>query len=293
MQCKTVLKELDRFRTREIPEKLEESVAEHVKCCAECASELAGLRVLAATLAGLDRPAPRDLARRVLEQAMDKYGMVETALGKVWVGFNARGISMVYAGTGGADGFVQSYLGRRFRVAQPSAVPARYAGLVRRAAEGNAPQRLPLDLEGLTPFEQKVLFLLRQIPRGEVRPYFWLAREAGNPRAVRAVGTALARNPVPFLLPCHRVVPASGGVGNYAFGSPMKRALLEREGVPVEELDDLARGGVHYLGCRSTGIYCFPTCRDARRMKPENRMPFRNTAQAADLGYRPCRHCRP
>jgi O-6-methylguanine DNA methyltransferase len=150
-----------------------------------------------------------------------------------------------------------------------------------------------LDLDGLTPFEQKSLLLLLQIPRGEVRPYSWLAREIGNPKAARAIGTAMARNPVPLLLPCHRVVPAEGGVGNYAFGSAMKRALLKQEGVPVNELDSLARSGVRYLGCKSTGIYCFPTCRDARRMKPENRMPFSDSGQALESGYRPCQHCRP
>ncbi len=165
--------------------------------------------------------------------------------------------------------------------------------MVRQAAGGIPPRHLSLDLEGLTPFEQKALILLRQIPRGEVRPYFWLAREAGKPKAVRAIGTVMARNPVPLLLPCHRVVPAQGGIGNYAFGSDMKRTLLTREGVPVEELEHLARSGVQYLGCKSTGIYCFPTCRDARRMKPENRLLFRNASQAVESGYRPCRHCRP
>ena len=200
---------------------------------------------------------------------------------------------MVYPGAEGADGFVQGYLSRRFRTAQPGIVPASYAGLVREAAAGNPPRRLPLDLDGLTDFEQKTLLLLRTIPRGEVRPYSWLAREAGNPKAVRAVGTTMARNPLPFLLPCHRVVPSEGGVGNYAFGSKMKRRLLEREGVPVKELDTLARSGVRYLGCKSTGIYCFPTCRDARRTSPENRLFFNSANQAAESGYRPCKHCRP
>ncbi len=224
---------------------------------------------------------------------MDKYGRVDTELGVVWVAFNSRGITMVYPGAGSAERFAQVYLSRRSREALPSAVPAHYATLIRDAGEGKAPRRLPLDLDGLTPFEQKALLLLQSIPRGEVRPYFWLAREAGSPKAVRAIGTVMARNPVPLLLPCHRVVPAHGGVGNYAFGSDMKRNLLEREGVPVEELEGFARMGVQYLGCRSTGIYCFPTCRDARRMKPENRLFFRSADQAAGSGYRPCRHCRP
>lgn len=293
MRCETVLKQLDRYRTGELSHKLEQSLGGHLKDCAECSSELAALRRLAAGMARLGSPAPANLIQGVMEQTMDKYGTVETKLGRVWVGFNTRGITMVYPGAHGAKGFERAYLNRRFRVAQPAAVPKHYAGLVQKAAAGRPLDRLRLDLDGLTPFEQKALLLLLRIPRGEVRPYFWLAREAGNPKAVRAVGTAMARNPVPLLLPCHRVVPAQGGVGNYAFGSDMKRTLLEREGVPVDELDNMARRGVRYLGCKTTGIYCFPTCHDARRMKPENRLPFNDTSQAALSGYRPCQHCRP
>ena len=77
---------------------------------------------------------------------------------------------------------------------------------------------------------------LARIPSGEVRPYAWLAREAGRPKAIRAVGTVMARNPVPFLMPCHRLVPSTGGVGNYYYGPEMKWTLLEREGIPREDL---------------------------------------------------------
>jgi len=68
-----------------------------------------------------------------------------------------------------------------------------------------------------------------------------VARQAGRPRAVRAVANVIARNAVPYVVPCHRVVPSSGGVGNYIFGSATKRALLEREGVDVDQLDALAK----------------------------------------------------
>ncbi len=292
MRCEAVVKDLDRYRTGEVPAGRAQSLVNHLENCPECAAQLTELRLLASSFSGLRTTSPPDVIQRVMEESMDKYGVVETELGDVWVGFNARGITMVRPGAAAGD-FDRVYLSRRFRPAIPSAVPARYASMVRQAAGGNPPPHPSLDLEGLTPFEQKVLLLLRQIPRGEVRPYFWLAREVGSPKAVRAVGTVMARNPVPLLLPCHRVVPALGGVGNYAFGSEMKRTLLAREGVPVEELEDFARSGVQYLGCKSTGIYCFPTCRDARRMKPENRLPFHNAGQAAESGYRPCRHCRP
>jgi hypothetical protein len=103
----------------------------------------------------------------------------------------------------------------------------------------------------------------------------------------------MARNPVPLVLPCHRVVPTTGGIGNYAFGSELKRSLLAREGVALDELDELARQGMRYIGCRTTGIYCFPTCRDARRTRPANRIPLPGHEEAARAGFRPCRHCCP
>jgi methylated-DNA-[protein]-cysteine S-methyltransferase len=69
-----------------------------------------------------------------------------------------------------------------------------------------------------------------------VQTYAWLARKAGRPRAARAVGNTMARNPIPILIPCHRVVPAAGGIGNYGLGAAVKRALLKREGVAVHLL---------------------------------------------------------
>jgi methylated-DNA-[protein]-cysteine S-methyltransferase len=293
MRCEIVSKNLDRYRTEELSTRLKVSIENHLTNCRPCSAKLVDLNRLAADIGLLRAAAPPTLTKIVMESAMDRYGPVETEVGKVWIGFNTRGITMVYPGAQGAPAFSQAYLSRRFRVAQPASVPRYYANLVRQAASGTPLQNPRLDLDGLTPFEQATLGFLLHIPRGEVRPYSWLAREVGKPRAVRAVGTAMARNPVPLLLPCHRVVPADGGVGNYAFGSEMKKVLLQREGVPLEELDSLAQNGVRYLGCKSTGIYCFPTCCNARRMKPENRLFFSDASRAEESGYRPCRHCKP
>ena len=92
-------------------------------------------------------------------------------------------------------------------------------------------QDIPLDLD-VTPFERKVLERLRTIPPGEVVTYGDLARLIGEPHASRAVGNVCAKNPAILVVPCHRVVPAAGGVGNYggAGGPATKRKLLEKEG---------------------------------------------------------------
>ena len=70
----------------------------------------------------------------------------------------------------------------------------------------------------------------RRIESGSVRSYGWIADELENPGAVRAVGTALGHNPIPLLIPCHRVVRSDGSIGSYAFGSDMKHDLLLSEG---------------------------------------------------------------
>lgn len=113
----------------------------------------------------------------------------------------------------------------------PAAPPA-LAEAVRRSLAGE-PADLPLDLSALPPLTQQVLRLVAAIPRGEVRTYAWLAQQVGRPRAARAVGQCVARNPLPLLIPCHRVVGADGSLRGYRCGQhgvEMKRALLVREG---------------------------------------------------------------
>ena len=88
---------------------------------------------------------------------------------------------------------------------------------------------LPLAPQG-TPFQQRVWAALREIPYGQTRSYRELALAAGSPRGYRAVGMANHRNPIPILIPCHRVVGADGSLTGYAGGLELKRKLLELEG---------------------------------------------------------------
>ena len=92
---------------------------------------------------------------------------------------------------------------------------------------------LPLDLEDNTPFQMKVWQALRAIPYGRVRSYGWVARKIGKPRAARAVGSACGANPVPLLVPCHRVVAGDGSLGGFSGGLLNKRRLLKLEGIRV------------------------------------------------------------
>jgi methylated-DNA-[protein]-cysteine S-methyltransferase len=88
---------------------------------------------------------------------------------------------------------------------------------------------VPLDLSGLSPFHRRVLQATRRIPYGRTATYRDLARRVGRPRAARAVGQAMARNPVPLVIPCHRVVAAGGGLGGFSGGLDLKRRLLALE----------------------------------------------------------------
>lgn len=89
---------------------------------------------------------------------------------------------------------------------------------------------LDLDWRLTKGFQGKAIRQIARIPYGRTLTYTQLAERAGSPRAVRAVGTACGANPLPPIVPCHRVLPATGGVGNYGGGPEMKRALLELEG---------------------------------------------------------------
>jgi methylated-DNA-[protein]-cysteine S-methyltransferase len=80
-----------------------------------------------------------------------------------------------------------------------------------------------------TDFEKKVWSVLKGIPFGETRTYKWVAEKIGNPSATRAVGQALSKNPVPIVVPCHRVIESDGSIGGYSSGINTKRRLLEME----------------------------------------------------------------
>ncbi len=91
-----------------------------------------------------------------------------------------------------------------------------------------------LDLSGATPFQRQVWTQARQIPRGESRSYGWIASRMGKPAACRAVGQALGRNPLPVVIPCHRVLAAGGGIGGFSGGLDIKERLLDLEGINVK-----------------------------------------------------------
>jgi O-6-methylguanine DNA methyltransferase len=218
---------------------------------------------------------------------------VDGPAGCLLVGFTDEGIAYVRPASafdGHAGRFVEEFRQRFGRPILPAKRPP--AGLVTALRTGRS-RGLSFDLRGLSPFEQAVLRKALEIPRGETRPYAWIATQISRPRAVRAAGSALGRNPVPILIPCHRVVREDGETGNYIFGSSVKEELLRGEGVSLQEVHAFAAAGIRYLGSDSTHIVCYPTCHAARRIAPFHRTGFKTLSQAVEAGYRPCRLCRP
>ena len=131
---------------------------------------------------------------------------------------------------GDPGAFAQAY---RQRFARPLRPADRAPAGLLPVLSGRRGPTPPLDLRGLSEFERNVLAATRTIPTGETRPYGWVASEAGNPHAVRAAASVLARNPVPLLVPCHRVVRADGALGRYLFGAEHKEnAAARREHEP-------------------------------------------------------------
>jgi O-6-methylguanine DNA methyltransferase len=88
------------------------------------------------------------------------------------------------------------------------------------------PDRIKIKI---TPFQSKVYNVVKKIPAGQTRSYAWVAQRLGKPKAARAVGQALKRNPYPFVIPCHRVIKSDGSLGGYSQGRRLKAELLKRE----------------------------------------------------------------
>ncbi len=182
-------------------EEVRRAVAEHMEKCSDCREETDFLKVLAAESRKLNLSAPGGLKETIMVMIADRYDVIDTDFGTAHVAFTPKGISAVKLDVDEDGAFESYYEDRLGRTVVRGSLSETHAQAVRRAMVGEKTGPPPVTLEGLTGFEQTVLEHLAKIPAGEVRPYAWLAREVGRPKAIRAVGTVMARNPVPFLMP--------------------------------------------------------------------------------------------
>ncbi len=163
-----------------------------------------------------------------------KYALCETELGWVGIGVQDGAICATTLPTSREAARLVGLARRGAGEPADAAEAAPLLDLVRRAAAGEeVDTNGALRLVGGTLFQRAVWEAILSIPRGATVSYAELARRVGRPGAARAVGQAVGANPIPLLIPCHRVVGADGGLGGFGGGLPMKRTLLRQEGVAV------------------------------------------------------------
>jgi methylated-DNA-[protein]-cysteine S-methyltransferase len=242
------------------------------------------------------RPLGADFTTAIFGRiGVDRYHVGDSILGPVYVGWTARGVSAVRL-AGALDDeetFARWYrerIGRRI-------VRAVETDTIARAAQAKlcdlSAEDVPLDLESATPFERAVLANVTQIPAGCARPYALLARDLDEPCAPHSVAAVLAQNPVPLLVPCHRVVSEDRCCGpEYVFGPPAQEQLLATEGLDPAAVERVIGRGYRYI--ENNGWFCLPTCGDiASKIDAPGYAGLRSLAEAQARGLRACGSCRP
>ncbi|HEX9595787.1 MAG TPA: methylated-DNA--[protein]-cysteine S-methyltransferase [Anaerolineales bacterium] len=200
------------------------------------------LQSLDALFAAGPDPAAHAHARQSLDQALTSaaqptYGMLNHGLlGAIFVALGPEGVLAVEFGLPEAE-FLERVLamtGGRPRF-DPQGLAAVLEQLEQLLSGRRSHFDLPVDLQALTDFQRRVLAATARIPRGQVMTYSQIAHQIGKPRAARAVGQALAHNPVPLLIPCHRVVASDGRLTGYSGGGGIatKARLLQLEGASL------------------------------------------------------------
>jgi O-6-methylguanine DNA methyltransferase len=164
------------------------------------------------------------------------FALYEAArLGPLWIAWVEEGLSMIRFEGAPPEEEQRRWLPADVWPISRAPLPTTISEVLDRyfAGEPVDPTVLPVRIAG-TKFQRRAWEALRQVPRGQIRTYAGLAQDVRSPRAMRAVGTAMASNPIPIAVPCHRVVAAGLALGGFSGGLERKKILLELEGVKVE-----------------------------------------------------------
>jgi methylated-DNA-[protein]-cysteine S-methyltransferase len=210
-------------------------IDEHTAGCGYCQRQLSGFKRLDHLLLEYEQECCREVkpppfSKRTREIA--RYGTMVSPLGVLLIAVTDAGVVEITFGRNtSTEEFLSHMVERGF-----DPVPDQQAihPVVKQLTEYFQGSRnvfdVPVDFSGLTPFAKNVLQATAAVPFGGVATYSDIAKKIANPGATRAVGNALGRNPVPIILPCHRVVPADHSIGNYTGGVDIKVSLLSIEG---------------------------------------------------------------
>jgi methylated-DNA-[protein]-cysteine S-methyltransferase len=307
--CRELEPDLIAVATAEARPTAARRVERHLAGCASCRSELARYEAVEGLVTAYrDTRAPEadpTLARAQLESRLAdlrsrimRYGVFDSLLGPIAIGVSEHGVAMVeYVRSADRTG------GKLARRVGGEAVedPRRTEGLYRELADYLDGRRTRLDWtldlrRTRSDFQRRVLEATARLPYGAVTSYAGIAREIGAPRATRAVAQALRHNPLPIVVPCHRVIGSSGDLTGYA-GT---RVGLKRDLLAVEGVHTVAgRGDFHidrravYYKVPDGGEYCLPTCGGILEKPLGDFTVFGSRARAEAVGLQPCTDCRP
>lgn len=210
-------------------------IEEHTAECGYCQRQLTGFQRLDHLLAEFDASccggiAPPPFRNRTRQVA--RYGTMDSPLGVLLIATTDEGVCEIDFGRNRTiDEFRDRMTERGFDLIHDQAA---IQPVVEQLSEYFQGRRntfdVPVDVSHLTPFARDVLQATAAVPSGGIATYSEIAKLIGNPGASRAVGNALGRNPIPIILPCHRVVPADHSIGKYTGGVDIKVKLLSLEG---------------------------------------------------------------
>jgi O-6-methylguanine DNA methyltransferase len=235
--------------------------------------------------------------RRSLERIvrpMARIGMIESSLGRLFVAESDRGLLGVrFADIGGGAAMLTA-IRQKFDFREDASAAGQIREKIERALDGDAEAASspPVDyslVEGA--FQRRALARLRLVPAGGVVTYQALAAAIGAPSGQRAVGHAMATNPLPIFIPCHRVIRSDGTIGNYGGGVERKLQLLRAEGFRVEKGNRVPSEAVY--GHWQSHIFCRPDCSAVRRADRKKWIIFSEAQRASASGMRPCKLCHP
>jgi methylated-DNA-[protein]-cysteine S-methyltransferase len=241
LSCGEVVQQLPLLVIGDLSADEEQELDFHGLDCPECAADIAESRRLAGVINRI--PTLDDVDARValalpllrarIMSALPRpagFDRIDSPLGPLFVVVSANGLCAVrfHETEEGIEGWAQEH-GLALSL-DPAAVRLVSRELQEYFGRERTTFDLPIDLATVTPFVERVLRATAQVPFGRLASYKSIARDIGEPGATRAVGNALGHNPVPIVIPCHRVIRSDGSLGGYTGGTSIKRHLLSLEG---------------------------------------------------------------
>jgi methylated-DNA-[protein]-cysteine S-methyltransferase len=286
-----------------------ERVEEHVARCSGCREELQHYRAIEGLLGELRRVPPPGadptFARAQLESQLTdlrsrlvRYGVFSSPLGPILIARSELGVSLIryLAGPGSSAAAARRLLDEE-AIEDRAAMEGLYAELVEYLEGRRTRFDWPLDLRrARSDFQRRVLEATAQLPYGAVASYAGIARRIGAPAGARPVAQALRWNPLPIVIPCHRVIGHAGDLVGYAGRRVgLKRQLLAIEGVEArpEGGDFRVRREAMYVLQAGEAEYCLPVCGSLASRPLSELLLFGSRARAEAAGLAPCAACRP